>query len=314
MVERRAIPSGVKKTRLLLGTIVLLAIAFIVLIGLFIILAELLPSFTGKCVAVVDINVPLTVEGSPTTLLEAGYPDSEQLAKAIERLDERADVGSVLLVVNSGGGSVVATHEVYDAVSGLEKPSVSYFREYAASGAYYVATGTDYIVSDPAALTGSIGVKSVTFLMMTGLMEKLGVNATTVTSGDYKDIGSPFREMTEDEKAIMQSIVDEIFDEFKEVVIKNRGSKLDRTKFDDITDGRVLTGRQALDIGLVDALGTKDDALLKAAELGGIEAETAEDVRVCYVEVIPQQTGLFSAESFIGSLQEKLGLPSVRYQ
>ncbi len=312
MADRRNIPSGVKKRKLILSTMLLLAIAFIVLIALFILLAELLPSFTGRCVAVVDINVPLTVEGSPMTLIETGYPSSEQLARSIKEIDGRDDVGAVLFVVNSGGGSVVATREVYDAVKNLEKPKVAYFREIVASGAYYVATGTDYIISEPTALTGNIGVVA-TFVSMGGLFEKLGINATTITSGDYKDIGSPFRNMTEEERAIMQSIVDEIFQDFKDVIIENRGDKLSRLKFDEITDGRIMTGRQALEVGLVDDTGNIDDALLKAAELGGIDAETADDVRVCYIEVLPTEGGLFSAESFISSIQEKLELPSLRY-
>ncbi len=314
MAYVKHVPSGAKKRKMILGTILLLAIAFIILITAFILIAELLPSFTGKCVAVVDINVPLTVEGSPATLMDSGYPSSEQLADAIEALGEREDVGSVLFVINSGGGSVVATHEVYDSVKELEKPKVAYFREVAASGAYYVATGADYIISEPAAITGSIGVLSGAYISFEELMEELGIDAATITSGEHKDMGSPFKNMTEEEQAIMQSIVDEVFEDFKRVIIENRRGKLNMLLFGEITDGRIMTGKQALEVGLVDAVGDKDDALMKAAELGGIEAETPDGIRICYVTVMPAEGGLLSAESFMGSIDEALNPPSISYQ
>ncbi|NYZ76782.1 signal peptide peptidase SppA [Candidatus Micrarchaeota archaeon] len=313
MDSERNVPGGARKKRLIIGTAVLLALAFIVLIGSFMLLAAFLPNLTGKCVAVVDINMPLTVEGQPMSLFETGYPGSAQLANTIDTLNKREDVGAVLFVFNSGGGSVVATHEVYDAVKKVEKPKVSYFREVAASGAYYIATGTDYIVSDPDALTGSIGVVA-TVISMEGLFEKLGINATSVVSGAYKDMGSPYRNMSEGEYTIMKSVVDEIFDEFKTVIIQNRGERLNRARFEEVIDGRIMTGRQALEVGLVDEVGSKDDALMKAAALGGIEAESPEDIKICYVETLAQQGGLFGVESLFGSLGERFQQASLRFQ
>jgi len=308
------IPSGAKKKRLIVGTLILLAASFLIVVGVFALLVSALPSFTGKCVAVVDVNMPFTVEGSPTSLVDMGYPSSEELADVIKELNYRNDVGAVLFIFNSGGGSVVATHEIYDAVEELDTPTVSYFREVAASGAYYVASETDYIVSDPATITGNIGVRSVAFLSFEALIRNLGINATVVTSGDYKDIGSPYRNMSEEEQVIVQSIIDEIFQEFKSIVIENRRGKLNMEKFDEITDGRILSGRQAYEIGLVDELGNKDDAIMKAAELGGMEFETVDDIRVCYTEVIPREGSLFSADSFIGGISESLGSIVPRFQ
>ncbi len=313
MANEKRIPAGAKRKRLIVGTVVMLAIAFILMIIFFVALTSLLPHFTGRCVAVVDISMPFTVEGQPMTLIGTGYPGSEELAYAIKELNVREDVGAILFVFNSGGGSVVATHEIYDAVEAVEKPKVSYFREIAASGAYYVASGTDYIIADPASITGNIGVRSVTFISVGGLMEELGINATTVTSGEYKDIGSPYRNMTEEEYQIMQTIVDEVFEEFKNLVKENRKGKLRMSEFENITDGRIMSGKQAVEVGLVDELGNKEDAIMKAAELGGIEAETVDDVRICYVEVLPQEGGLFSMESFLGSIGEAFR-SSLRFQ
>lgn len=284
------------------GTAILLLLAFIILIALFFVLSALGPSLVGKCVAVVDINMPLTIEGSPPSVFGgAGYPGSEELASIIEELDSRDDVGAVLFVFNSPGGSVVATREVYDAVANLHKPTVSYFREVAASGAYYVASGTDYIVSDPDAMTGSIGVIA-TFTDLQGLLEKIGVNVTAIKSGAHKDIGSPYRNMTDNETRILQAMIDEVYEEFKSVVVRNRGDRLDKSKFEEVTDGRILSGRQAFKVGLVDQLGTKKDAVLMAANLSGMEAEDYKDVRICPVPTAIQDTGLFSVESFVKGL------------
>ncbi len=301
------------KSSLILGTGLLLAIVFLAVVVLFFIFSAFSTSLVGQCVAVVDISTPLTVEGMPTTIFDNGYLGSEELAEAIEGVNDRDDVGAVVFVFNSPGGSVVATREIYNAVDELDKPSVSYFREVAASGAYYVASGTDYIISDPDALTGSIGVIA-TVTSMSGLFEKLGVNVTAITSGKHKDIGSSFRNMTIEEQQIMQALVDEIYEEFKGVVMTNRKGKLNMGLFNNITDGRILSGRQAEKAGLVDEIGTKKDAIMKAAELANISYTEYDDIRVCYVDTMPTEGGLFSAESMLKNLGVASQVPKVSYQ
>ncbi|MFN7991889.1 MAG: signal peptide peptidase SppA [Candidatus Micrarchaeia archaeon] len=299
---------------LIVGTGLALVFLFILLIAIFFALSALGPSFVGKCVAVVSIDTPLSVEGSPGSVLGGGgTPGSEELASTISDLGKRDDVGAVLFIFNSPGGSVVATREIYEAVHGLSKPKVSYFREVAASGAYYVASGTDYIVSDPDAITGSIGVIA-TFTDMQGLLEKVGVNITPIKSGPHKDIGSSFRNMTPEETAILQGMIDEVYGEFKSVVLQNRGSRLDKSKFNEITDGRILSGRQAAKVGLVDKVGNKKDAILKAAELAGIKAESAEDVRLCPVSTSVSEPGLFNLEGVFRSLTAKAGVPTLSFK
>jgi protease IV len=302
-------PSGV----LLLGTGAILVIAFLALVILFFVFSSLTPALMGRCVAVVDINNELVVDGTPASLFSAGTPGSEQIANMIEGINKRDDVGAVLFVVNSPGGSVVATREIYNAVKGLNKPKVAYFRETAASGAYYVSSGTDYIISDPDALTGSIGVIA-TFTELSGLLDKLGVNVTSITSGPHKDIGSSYRNMTADERQILQSLIDEVYGEFRSVVLENRKGRLDLSKFDNVSDGRILSGRQALKVGLVDAVGTKKDAIMKAAELAGMDAASADDVRLCPVTMTSQDAGLFSADAFIRSLEARTPAPSLNYK
>lgn len=312
-MDRFPRPTKTPESNLVVSTGLLLVAAFLAVIILFFIFASLTPALVGPCVAVVSIDEPLTVEGMEPTLFDRGYPSSEDLARDISALDDRADVGAVLLIVNSPGGSVVASGEVYDAVKGLGKPKVAYFREVAASGAYYVAAGTDYIVSDPNALTGSIGVISTT-VQMGGLLEKLGVNVTSITSGRYKDIGSSFRNMTPDEREILQGLVDEIYLEFRGVVLENRKGRLDMEMFENVTDGRILSGRQAYRAGLVDELGNQDDALMKAAQLANISAEGPDEVRVCYVETGYQEGGLFSMEAMLRGMLFESSAPSLQYK
>jgi protease-4 len=298
---------------LLLGTVLAIGLVFLIVVALYFILSSFTPALLGKCVAVVDISTPLTVEGASPSLFDAGYPGSEQLAGTIEGIGQREDIGAVVFVINSPGGSVVATREVYSAVKGLDKPKVSYFREVAASGAYYVATGTDYIVSDPDALTGSIGVIA-TVMEMEGLLDKLGVNITAIKSGPHKDIGSPYRNMTSEENAIMQSLVDEIYQEFRGVILENRGDRLNKAMFDNVTDGRILSGRQAYKVGLVDQLGSKKDAIRKAADMADISYTSFEDIRICPVQTVPTEGGLFGMRGIFRQLTASSRTPSIEYK
>ena len=302
--------------RPLLVTALALILAFFAIVVLFFVFSSFVPAFSGKCVAEVDIDQELAVDGAQPSLLTSGVPGSEDIADAIRGLNGRDDVGSVLIVIDSPGGSVVATHDIYDAVKSLNKPSVAYLSEVAASGGYYVASGTTYIVSDPDTLTGSIGViTQVTDL--SGLLGMIGVNVTSITSGPHKDMGSEFRNMTPEEQAILQSIVNQTYQEFRSVVVENRGSRLDLASFDEVADGRVLSGRQALAVGLVDQLGSKRDATLKAAQFANITAATADDVRICPVAItISQGTGggLFGMDSLIRTLQEKASGMTLSYR
>ena len=293
------------------GTGILLIVGFILLIAVVFLFSAVFPSTFGECVVVMEINQELVTQGVPATLFSDGIPGSEEIANKIRKIDERPDVGAVVFVMDSPGGSVVATKEIYDAVDKMEKPRVIYMREAAASGAYYISTPADYIIADPNTITGSIGVVAV-FADMSELFEKVGIDVTAITSGSAKDMGSPAREMTEKEMEIMQTIVNEVFEEFKGVIIKHRGSKLSMTKFNEILDGRIVSGRQAKEIGLVDALGTKQDAIDKAAELAELPSD---EVRICRVSFNGEEQGLFDVASIIKIvLQEKQPDVALRYK
>ena len=290
------------------GGLLLLAVGFVLLIVFTFLLSEGFPDLFGQCIGVVSIGQELVTEGVPPGVFGEGTAGSEEIAAIIRGLNDRDDIAAVVFVINSPGGSVVATHEVYDAIQDVSRPKVAYFREVAASGGYYIATPTDYIVSDPDALTGSIGVVA-TFTEMSGLLDDIGVDVTTVQSGAHKDIGSMFREMSDEERAIFQALIDEVFEEFQSVVIENRGDRLDREAFDEILDGRVLSGRQAYRIGMVDALGRKQDAINKAAELAGIPSE---NIQTCDIPILEAPSGLFNLQS-IRSLFDTSQRVELRY-
>jgi protease-4 len=267
-----------KKEHLLYAGVGIAALALVILLSLAIAsLAGGAPIGEG-CVGVIDIKGELVAEGSSGNLFSQGVMGSEDVAKLIEETDKRSDVKAVVFVIDSPGGSVVASREIYSAVKNMKKPSVAYFREMAASGAYYVGAGTDYIVSDPDALTGSIGVIT-TVADLSSLFEKIGVNMTSIKSGAYKDMGAMERPMNDKERAIMQSIVDEIFSEFKGAVVEGRGDRLNMAGFEKILDGRVLTGRQAEKIGLVDEIGDKKRAIEKAGEMAGLKEPAVCEIK-----------------------------------
>lgn len=222
-------------------------------------------------------------------------------------------VKAVVVRVNSPGGSVVASDEIYHALLRFEKPVVIWMDEIAASGGYYISCGGDYVFAHPDTLTGSIGVISQ-FLNAEELLDKVGVEAVIITSGPRKDIGSPFREMTEEERALWEGIIDQIYEDFVAVVAQARDLPVEEVR--ELADGSIYTGQQALALGLVDDVGTLDDAIATAAEQGGIEGEPQ------VIELRPAPTFLdmlygLQARSTIPALEEILGwagVPSVQYR
>lgn len=237
----------------------------------------------SPCVGVINIQGPITTEDSAQGIFSEGGAGSGTIAEIIYEANKSQDVRALLLVVDSPGGSVVGSWEIYEAVRDFQKPKVAYFRELATSGGYYVSAPADYIISSPDAITASIGVRA-TLADLSGLFEKVGYNETLVKSGRFKDMGNPSRPLTDEERGIFESIINESFGEFKKIVLEGREGKLRGQE--EIFDARMMTGRQAYAHGLVDGLGNRRMALEKAAELGGILGEPEE----CSLD--PQQGGL----------------------
>ncbi|OPX91644.1 MAG: putative signal peptide peptidase SppA [Pelotomaculum sp. PtaB.Bin013] len=202
-----------------------------------------------------------------------GGGSSEVIAAALRKAARNPEIDAVVIRLNSPGGTPAASQEIGLEVERLKqsgKKVVASMGDVAASGAYWVAACADQIVANPGTMTGSIGVIMQTPNLQ-GLYDKLGVDTETFKSGAHKDMGSPSRAVTPEERAIFQSMIDDIFSQFIDAVAKGRHK--DVLEVRQLADGRVFTGRQAKELGLVDRLGDFHDAVLLAGELAGIPGE-----------------------------------------
>lgn len=212
----------------------------------------------GDVVAVVDIQGEI-------------FYDRWKL-REIESHRKNDNVKAVVVFINSPGGGVAASQAVHRALLDLrlEKPVVAYMASVAASGGYYVACAADSIVATEGTLTGSIGVIAA-FLRTEELYHKIGLDVTVIKSGKYKDVGSQHREMTEAEKAYIGGLLDGVYEQFLRAVSESRDMPLEEVA--DLAEGRLYTGEEAAKIGLVDRIGSYEDAVLMAARMAGMEGE-----------------------------------------
>jgi len=274
----------------------------------------LVPDPAREKILIVDID------GTISSALETGLFAREKsvVARVFERLERAAAdpwVKAVILRLDTPGGEVTASDIVYHEILRFKErrdvPVVALMMSVAASGGYYIASACDAIVAHPSTLTGSIGVISI-FPSVESLMAKVGVRVNVIKSGPAKDSGSPFRDMTEDEKKIFQGIIDEYYEGFLTVVARGRKGKVSETDLRTIADGRVYTAPQALKLGLVDALGYFDDAFGRARDLASLKS--AKLVSYTYfpkmkTNIYAGRLGDFSplearvAESLVGALK-----------
>jgi len=192
--------------------------------------------------------------------------------KIIEQLDdfhESSAVKAIVMRINSPGGGVGPAQEIHDAVKRIDadKPVIVSMGSVAASGGYYIAAPARQIFANPGTITGSIGV-IMEFTNFQELLEKIGLHNQTVKSGKFKDVGSPVRPMTDEDRALLQALIDDVHSQFVE-----SGRKLDKQVVRSFADGRIFTGRQARELGLVDELGSLEAAVRRAGELAGIEGQ-----------------------------------------
>ncbi len=197
---------------------------------------------------------------------------SEEVLKELKAFEEDSTIKAILLRIDSPGGSVGASQEIWKEVLRIreKKPVVASLGNVAASGAYYVACAASKVVANPGTLTGSIGVVMY-FTDLEELMRKIGIKTHVIKSGSYKDTGSPFRGLTPQEKELLQGLLNEVHEQFVKAVSQSRNLPIEKAK--EIADGRLLSGEEALRLKLVDELGSFEDALRVAKELGGIKGE-----------------------------------------
>ena len=212
--------------------------------------------FRGNSVAVLELSGVIT--------------DSKKILKQLESFAEDSDVKAVVLRLNSPGGSVAPSQEIYQAVRKFKKPLIVSMGSVAASGAYYIACGAKKIFANAGTITGSIGV-IMEFANLSKLYEWAKVQRYSIKTGKYKDAGADYRDMTADERALLQGMVDDVLLQFKQAVSKGR--KLTLQQVTAIADGRIFSGVQAQNVNLVDEIGTLQDAIDEAAKMAGISGK-----------------------------------------
>lgn len=230
----------------------------------------------GDKVALIHVDGVIDSGATEGGLFGGATAGSERLIGLLEKARKDDNIKAVVLRINSPGGSAAASDEIYQEVLRVkkEKPVYASMGDVAASGGYYIAAACTKIYANSATATGSIGV-IMESPDMSGLYKKLGIQMQVVKSGKYKDMGNPARAMTADERQLIQGMIMDTYEQFVAAVSAGRGMPTDKVKA--IATGRVYTGRQALNLGLVDELGGLRDTILAAAKAGGISGEPKVD-------------------------------------
>jgi protease-4 len=220
---------------------------------------------------VFEKNIPLR-DKLALVRIEGPIIDSQNAVDEIKEYGKDNSIKALLLRIDSPGGAVAPSQEIYSEVKKVaaRKPVVVSMGSLAASGGYYIACPATRIVANPGTLTGSIGV-IMEIPNVEGLLNKIGVKTEVIKSGKHKDIGSAFRAMKPEERQLLQGVMDNVHEQFIKAVADGRKMKLEAVRA--IADGRIFTGEQAVKEGLVNELGTLEDATKVAAKLGGITGE-----------------------------------------
>ena len=244
-------------------------IASLLLSGIFVfflVLAVAVASFMGR-----PADFAL---GDKIGVIEVFGPivDSRQVIEQLHDFRDNDNIKALVLRIDSPGGGVGPSQEIHDEVKALDviKPVVVSMGSVAASGGYYIAASAREIIANPGTITGSIGV-IMEFTNFQELLDKIGLNSVVVKSGEYKDIGSPSREMTAPEREILQNLIDDVHSQFVASVAEGR--QMDEALVASIADGRIFSGHRAMQLGLVDKMGNLEVAIQRAAELAGVDGE-----------------------------------------
>lgn len=228
------------------------------------VLSIAIAAFTGGALSTSDKVAIVELEGI--------IIDPSETLRRLKVLEERDDVKAIVVRIDSPGGAVGPSQEIHGEIKRLreKKKVVASMGTIAASGGYYTAVAAEKIVANPGTITGSIGV-IVEFFNAEELLQKIGLKGYVVKSGKFKDVGSPLRKMEDEERKLLQAVIDDVNDQFIAAVAEGRNLKPEDVRI--IADGRIFTGAQAKEKGLIDELGGLSRAIKLGAELAGIEGE-----------------------------------------
>ena len=200
--------------------------------------------------------------------------DSKKIVDDLNDFNSNDDIKAIIVRLDTPGGAVAPSQEIYNKVKNIsienKKPIIASMGSVAASGGYYIAIGADKIIANPGTITGSIGV-IINFPIAKDVVEKVGFKFNTIKSGKMKDAGSPYRDPTDEENIFFQDIVDDLYVQFVTEVSNQRKISINNLK--NITDGRIFTGNKAYELGLIDTIGTFEDALNISKNLANISGE-----------------------------------------
>ena len=263
-----------QKHPILLGLFILTGIFFLFLGGISLLISSLI-SHGSKT------DIFSSKEGVGVVELKGLIVSPEQVLKHLTEFRKNTNVKSIVLRIESPGGAVGASQEIYQEVkrTSVVKPVIASMGSMGASGGYYAALGANTIIANPGTMTGSIGV-IVKFPNLEGLFEKIGYKSEVIKSGPLKDVGASDRSMSEEERKLMQDLIDNVYGQFVKDIAAARDIPLDTVK--ELADGRIFSGEQALEVNLIDRLGNFTDAIAMAAEKGGLDVE---DPQLIYPEV-----------------------------
>ena len=270
----------------------------------------------GSGPAVAVVRVEGAIIGTDDTNYVAGAGSGTVIAD-LKSAEENDDVKAIVLRVDSPGGTVTGSAQIHEHIrDNVSKPVIVSMASTAASGGYYISAAADYIFARADTTTGSLGV-IVSIFNVSELMDEWGVDVVNLASGPNKAIASPYDEMTPEHLEILQVFIDESYDQFVNIIVDGRG--LEEAAVRQLADGRIYSGRQALELGLVDELGNFADAIAHAADVGGI----TDDPRIIEYERVPGFEDLISTfsqaqgrttASEIKSTIDEYGLPKVEYR
>lgn len=250
--------------------IAFVAVIALILGGILMILSSE-SDFGDGNIAVINLDDMIVSKTEDSGLFGEIQPDVNDYINLLEEAENNDNIDAVILRINSPGGEVIASEKLARKIkeASEKKTVVAYIETLGASGSYMAAASTDYIVAEKHSIVGSIGVR-MDIVHYYGLMEKLGVNATVIKAGEYKDIGSPYRPMTPEEKAYLEKMINETYLDFVKWVAENRNMTLNETL--KVADGKIYSGSDAQKVGLVDEVGTEEDAINAAARLANISS------------------------------------------
>jgi len=228
----------------------------------------------GEKVAVIPIHGTITLNGGSTLLTTT--VSGNEIVEKIKDAEADNQIKAIVLEINSGGGTVLGSKVVADAIKETEKPIVSVITEYGASGAYWVASQTDLIYADELSFVGSISVLG-SHLEFAGLLDDYNVTYRRLVTGEYKDIGTPYKEMTDDEETLIMERLEGIHNYFVQDVALGRNMSVEN--MEKLADGLFYLGYEAKELKLIDEIGDRNDAIAKAEELAGISNSAVKEYK-----------------------------------